>query len=160
MFPRIKKSGRYEYLQIVETRREGSRVVQRVIGTIGRMDRLQAKGEIEALVRSLARYSEKVLLVLSGTSEVAVESRKIGPALVFERLWEELGIKSVIRSLAAGRKFGFDLERTIFLTVLHRLFVSGSDRACDKWHRDYAIEGVDGLSLHHLYRAMAFSGAR
>jgi len=56
MFPRIKKSGRYEYLQIVETRREGSRVVQRVIGTIGRIDRLQAKGKIEALVRSLARY--------------------------------------------------------------------------------------------------------
>ena len=93
MFPRIKKSGRYEYLQIVETRREGSRVVQRVIGTIGRMDRLQAKGEIEALVRSLARYSEKVLLVLSGRSDVAVESRKIGPALLFGRLWEELGIK-------------------------------------------------------------------
>jgi transposase len=158
MFPRIKKSGRYEYLQIVETRREGSRIVQRVIGTIGRMDRLQAKGEIEALVRSLARYSEKVLLVLSGTSEVAVESRKIGPALVFGRLWEELGIKSVIRSLARERKFGFDLERAIFLTVLHRLFVSGSDRACDKWHRDYALEGVDGLGLHHLYRAMAFLG--
>ena len=158
MFPRIKKSGRYEYLQIVETRREGSRVVQRVIGTIGRMDRLQAKGEIEALVRSLARYSEKVLLVLSGRSDVAVESRKIGPALLFGRLWEELRIKSVIRSLATERKFGFDLERAIFLTVLHRLFVSGSDRACDKWHRDYAIEGVDGLGLHHLYRAMAFLG--
>jgi transposase len=158
MFPRIKKSGRYEYLQIVETRREGSRVVQRVIGTIGRMDRLQAKGEIETLVRSLARYSEKVLLILSGRSEVAADSRKIGPALVFGRLWEELGIKSVIRGLAAARKFGFDVERAIFLTVLHRLFVSGSDRACDRWHRDYAIEGVDGLSLHHLYRAMAFLG--
>lgn len=158
MFPRIKKSGRYEYLQIVETRREGSRVVQRVIGTIGRMDRLQARGEIEALVRSLARYSERVLLVLSGRSEVAADSRKIGPALVFGRLWEELGVKSVICGLAAGRKFGFDLERAIFLTVLHRLFVSGSDRACDKWHRDYAIEGVDGLGLHHLYRAMAFLG--
>jgi len=122
------------------------------------MDRLQAKGEIEALVRSLARYSEKVLLVLSGRSDVAVESRKIGPALLFGRLWEELRIKSVIRSLATERKFGFDLERAIFLTVLHRLFVSGSDRACDKWHRDYAIEGVDGLGLHHLYRAMAFLG--
>lgn len=158
MFPRIKKSGRYEYLQIVETRREGSRVVQRVIGTIGRMDRLQAKGEIEALVRSLARYSEKVLLVLSGKSDVAVDSRKIGPALVFGRLWEELGVRNVIRGLAAERKFGFDVERAIFLTVLHRLFVSGSDRACDKWHRDYAVEGVDGLSLHHLYRAMAFLG--
>jgi len=158
MFPRIKKSGRYEYLQIVETRREGIRVVQRVIGTIGRMDRLQAKGEIEALVRSLARYSEKVLLVLSGRSEVAVDSRKIGPALVFGRLWDELRISNVIRSLATERKFGFDLERAIFLTVLHRLFVSGSDRACDKWHGDYAIDGVDGLGLHHLYRAMAFLG--
>jgi len=158
MFPRIKKSGRYEYLQIVETRREGSRVVQRVIGTIGRMDRLQAKGEIEALVRSLARYSEKVLLVLSGRGEVTASSRTIGPALVFGRLWEELGIKNVIRGLATERKFGFDVERAIFLTVLHRLLISGSDRACDKWHRDYVIEGVDGLCLHHLYRAMAFLG--
>jgi transposase len=158
MFPRIKRSGRYEYLQIVETRREGSRVVQRVIGTIGRMDRLQAKGEIETLVRSLARYSEKVLLVLSGRGEVTAESRKMGPALVFGRLWEELGIKSVVRGLARERKFGFDLERAVFLTVLHRLFVSGSDRACDEWHRDYAVEGVDGLDLHHLYRAMAFLG--
>jgi len=158
MFPRIKKSGRYEYLQIVETRREGSRVVQRVIGTIGRMDRLQAKGEIEALVRSLARYSEKVLLVLSGRGEVTACSRTIGPALVFGRLWEELGIKNVIRGLATERKFGFDVERAIFLTVLHRLLISGSDRACDKWHRDYVIEGVDGLCLHHLYRAMAFLG--
>jgi transposase len=158
MFPRIKKSGRYEYLQIVETRREGSRVVQRVIGTIGRMDRLQAKGEIEALVRSLARYSEKVLLVLSGRGEVTASSRTIGPALVFGRLWEELGIKNVIRGLATERKFGFDVERAMFLTVLHRLLISGSDRACDKWHRDYAIEGVDGLVLRHLYRAMAFLG--
>jgi transposase len=158
MFPRIKKSGRYEYLQIVETRRQGGRAVQRVIGTIGRMDRLQAKGEIEALVRSLARYSEKVLLVLSGTGKVNACSKTIGPALLFGRLWEELGIKRVIGALAAERKFGFDVERAIFLTVLHRLFVSGSDRACDKWRRDSAIEGVDEVCLHHLYRAMAFLG--
>ena len=50
------------------------------------------------------------------------------------------------------------MERAIFLTVLHRLFPSGSDRSCDRWHRDYVIKGVDDLSLHHLYRAMAFLG--
>ena len=50
------------------------------------------------------------------------------------------------------------MERAIFLTVLHRLFLSGSDRSCNKWRRDYVIEGVDDLSLHHLYRAMAFIG--
>ncbi|MBU4371374.1 MAG: IS1634 family transposase, partial [Proteobacteria bacterium] len=79
-------------------------------------------------------------------------------ALICERLWKELGIGKIIRRLLADRKFGFDVERAIFLTVLHRLFVSGSDRSCDRWHRDYVIDGVDALSLHHLYRAMAFLG--
>jgi transposase len=36
--------------------------------------------------------------------------------------------------------------------------VSGSDRVCEKWMTDYAIPGVDGLALHHLYRAMAWLG--
>src|SRR5439155_24235511 len=49
-------------------------------------------------------------------------------------------------------------ERAVFTTVLHRLMVSGSDRACEKWMTDYAIPGADGLALHHLYRAMAWLG--
>jgi hypothetical protein len=36
--------------------------------------------------------------------------------------------------------------------------VSGSDRAADRWREDYAIAGVEGLDLHHLYRAMAWLG--
>jgi transposase len=158
MFARIKKSGKYQYLQIVQNRREGKKTVQRVISTLGRLDRLKAKGEIEAVVRSLSRFSEKVLLVLSGNTPVNASARKIGPALIFERLWEELGIKKVIVSQLSERKFSFDVERAIFLTVLHRLFVSGSDRACNKWQRDYIITGVADLYLHHLYRAMAFVG--
>jgi hypothetical protein len=42
------------------------------------------------------------------------------------------------------------------LTVLYRLFVSGSDRAAERWRDDHRIEGVEALELHHLYRAMAF----
>ena len=158
MFARIKKSGRYEYLQIVENRRDGAKTVQRVICTIGRLDQLHAKGSIETLIRSLSRFSEKVLLILSGKSNVSASAKKIGPALIFERLWEELGIKKGIKYLLSERSFDFDVERAIFLTVLHRLFPSGSDRSCDKWRRDYVIEGVEELSLHHLYRAMAFLG--
>jgi transposase len=113
---------------------------------------------VETLIRSLSRFSEKILLILSGKSDVRAGCEKIGPALIFERLWEELGIKKVIDELLSNRKFEFDVERAIFLTVLHRLFVSGSDRSCEKWHRDYKINGVEGLSLHHLYRAMSFLG--
>jgi hypothetical protein len=66
MFARIKKVGPYEYLQIVENRRKDKKSVQRVIATLGRMDELRAKGEVENLARSLSRFSERVLLVLSG----------------------------------------------------------------------------------------------
>jgi hypothetical protein len=34
--------------------------------------------------------------------------------------------------IAARQEFQFDLERAVFLTVLHRLFDPGSDRAADK----------------------------
>ena len=122
------------------------------------MDQLHAKGNIENLVRSLSRFSEKVLLILSNKSDVSASGKKIGPALIFERLWKELEIKKVIKDLLAHRKFEFDVERAIFLTVLHRLFTSGSDWACEKWRRDYEIEGVEDLDLHHLYRAMTFLG--
>ena len=160
MFARIKKSGNYQYLQIVQNRREGHKTIQRVIATVGRMDQLQAKGDVENLVRSLSRFSEKVLLILSDKSQVHASSKKIGPALIFERLWRELGIRKVLKQLLSDRKFTFDVERAIFLTVLHRLFVSGSDRYCDKWRRDYVIPGAVTLSLHHFYRAMAFLGEK
>lgn len=71
MFARVKQSGKYQYLQIVENRKKGKKVKQRVIATVGRMDRLHAKGAVETLIRSLSRYSEKVLLILSGKTEVS-----------------------------------------------------------------------------------------
>ena len=160
MFVRLKKSGQNQYLQLVENRRDGKKTVQRVIATLGRMDQMQAKGEIESLVRSLSRFSEKIVLILSARDnpDVQATARKIGAAIIFERLWQELGIAKIICNILKDRKFEFDVERAIFLTVLHRLFASGSDRGCDKWRRDHRIEGIETISLHHLYRAMSFLG--
>jgi transposase len=158
MFARTKKSGKYEYLQIVENHREGEKVNQRVIATLGRLDKMQAKGEVETLIRSLARFSEQALLILSGRSELSAESIKIGPALIFERLWKELGIQKVLQGLLSERFFFFEVERAIFLSVLHRLMASGSDRFCDKWRSDYCVRGTEKIELHHLYRAMGFLG--
>jgi transposase len=159
MFARIKKSGKYHYLQIVENNKVKGQVKQRVIATIGRLDQLQEKGRVETLIRSLSRYSEKAMLILTGHSDPEALTIKIGPALIFERLWEQSGIKKALRRLLNGRKFEFDVERAVFLTVLHRLMTSGSDRYCERWRRDYAVAGTEPLELHHLYRAMAFLGA-
>jgi transposase len=87
-------------------------------------------------------------------------SRSLGPALLFGKLWDQLGMPAVLEELLADRKFGFAVERAIFLTVLHRLMGSGgrSDRAAEKWREDHLIPEVDDLELQHLYRAMAWLG--
>lgn len=160
MYFRRKRSGGRAYLQIVASRREGDQVRQQVIATLGRYEDLKASGQLERLLRSGARFAEQAMVLgaLDDDTAVRIASRRIGPALVFERLWEETGCRAVIEELSGGRKHGFALERAVFLTVLHRLFGGGSDRAADRWREDYAVAGTDGLDLHHLYRAMAWLG--
>ena len=88
-----------------------------------------------------------------------ISTRRIGPALVFARLWEELQIPQVIRRLLAGRRLTLPVERILFLTVLHRLFASGSDRSClSVWKKDHEIPGIETIALHQMYRAMAWLG--
>lgn len=84
--------------------------------------------------------------------------RQLGPDLVFGRLWQETGIKRILNELLQGRQFEFPVERAIYLTVLHRLFESGSDRAAERWRRDVCLPGSEALQLHHLYRAMRWLG--
>jgi Transposase DDE domain len=159
MYFRRKTSAGRAYLQIVESRRNGDEVRQQVIATLGRFEELQASGQLERLVRSGARFAAKAMVLSAASDEAAtIAVRRIGPALVFERLWQETGCRAAIAELTGKRKHGFALERAVFLTVLHRLFVSGSDRAADRWREDYAIAGVEKLDLHHLYRAMAWLG--
>jgi len=160
MYFRKKTSDGRAYLQIVESRREGAAVRQQVIATLGRIEDLRESGQLERLLRSGARFAEKAIVLdaLDRGEATTISTRRIGPALAFERVWEETGCRGVIERLASARKHDFSLERAAFLTVLHRLFCGGSDRAADRWREDYRIEGVEGLELHHLYRAMAWLG--
>jgi hypothetical protein len=105
-------------------------------------------------VRSGARFADKAIVLdaLDRGGATVVSTRRVGPALAFERVWEETGCRRVVERLASARSHGFSLERAAFLTVLHRLVCGGSDRAADRWREDYRIDGVDGIELHHLYR--------
>jgi hypothetical protein len=160
MFARDKRIGPYTYVYLVENVREEGRTKQRIIANLGRKEVVVARGDLDRLARSVVRLAQRsmVLSVVAGEAPPNAVCRRIGPALLFERLWQEVGCRAVLEELAAGRQFEFAAERATFLTVLHRLFVSGSDRAAEKWRADYRIEGTEGLQLHHLYRAMAWLG--
>jgi len=160
LFVRTQTNGSRTYLLIVDNVRVGGKVKQRVLHRLGRLDELRASGQLDVLIQSLSRFSEKLALLgahAQGDS-IVTHSARIGPALIFGRLWQSCSIDRVLSALLADRRFEFSVERAIFLTVLHRLFAPGSDRAAEKWKDDYAIEGVGDLDLHHLYRAMAWLG--
>ena len=160
LFVRTQTNGSRTYLLIVENKWVGGKVKQDILLRLGRLDELLASGRLDSLIQSLGRFSEK--LAVLGAHErgdsVTTRSARIGPALIFQRLWQACSIDKVLAALLEGRRFEFPVERAIFLTVLHRLFAPGSDRAAEKWKDDYAIEGVSGLDLHPLYRAMAWLG--
>ena len=156
MFARIKKSGAHQYVQIVHNERVEGRVRQRVIATLGRLDVLKQSGHLEGVVESLAKFSDhlSVLNALKANLISPSSTIHVGPPLVFQRLWDELGLPTILQRLLAGRKFEFSLERVMFITVLHRLFARGSDRAAECWCRKYALGDVSELDLHHFYRTM------
>lgn len=111
-----------------------------------------ASGQLDALLASCGRFCQHVS-VLDTVRRCDVEPSMavhIRPALVFGRLWDQLGLPQVIERLLGGRKFEFPMERAIFITVLHRLMVSGSDQSAGRWYRRYAIDGQERLELYHF----------
>lgn len=160
MFVRVKKIGAYEYLYLVENAREGGRHVQRVIKALGRRDAVEASGLIDGLIASAARHSRRSIVLSSFYRRQLPELHRlsIGPDLVFGRLWAETGCRDVLKSLATDRRFSFDVERAVYLTVLHRLMISGSDRHANDWCSRVRVPGAEGLDLDHAYKAMAWLG--
>jgi hypothetical protein len=160
MYFRVKRTGSYAYLQIVESFREKGQVRQRVLSTVGRLDTLQASGQLDTLMCSGLRFCEKLAVIdahAAGQTE-PVQVQRVGPDLVFSRLWEALKLGTILQRALQSRRYEFDVERAIYLTVVHRLFASGSDRAAERWRQAYRLPGTETLELHHLYRAMAFLG--
>ncbi|MDI6773620.1 MAG: IS1634 family transposase [bacterium] len=160
MFVRIKRvrSGArtYRYLHIVENRWEQGRTRQHIVGSLGRLEDLQARGHLERVIRQLVEHCPGVELAraqAAGTLQV-VSDKLWGPVLVFERLWEELGLKELLAAAARRRRFGFDFERVVFAQVLQRFLEPGSDLRGSKWVGTVQAEDFERLRLSHFYRSL------
>ncbi len=123
MFIRTQTNGDRTYLMIVENQRVQGRLVQRVLHRFGLLDELQASGQIDAIPRSLARFADKLVVLDAHAKRLTTETSKtrVGPALIFERLWQECGMRDVLLRELATRRFTSEMERAILLTALHRL---------------------------------------
>ena len=157
----MQTNGSRTYLLLVENERVDGRLVQRVLHRFGRLDELRASGQLDTLVKSLGRFADKIVVLDAHAKgdTLPVRTVTVGPGLIFERLWRECGIDAVLQAELTGRRFNFDVERAIFLTVVHRLMAPGSDRAAERWKQDQALTGTESLGLHQLYRSMRWLGA-
>jgi hypothetical protein len=158
MFVRLKRSLQngilYEYLQIAQSYRKDGKPRQRVLATLGRRDEILTDGSYDALLESMAKFSEKYRALALGREMAARSAKSWGPALVFGRLWEEQGLSEIVRNLAGERKFGFDVERVAFALALQRHCAPGSDLQGSEWVE--TVEGLSGIALQHLYRTNGF----
>ena len=79
MFVCEKVARGHRYLYLVESVREGKRVRQRTIRALGRKDILHASGELDRLIASLARHSERAMVLSDMRRAALPASASAGP---------------------------------------------------------------------------------
>ena len=115
MFVREKRIGPYTYVYLVETVRQDGRVRQRIIRNLGRKEEVERSGDLDRLVRSATRLAQRSMilsLLEEGGGAEGLACRRIGPPLLFERLWRDASCGDVLNELLTDRTA---------LVIAHRL---------------------------------------
>src|SRR5262245_37927043 len=146
MFVRMKtvqSAGReYKYVKITRSRREGAKVLQEVVGNLGRYDDLLAAGDVEQLVEELAALC-RGLRVASARGRwmgrvAHKHARGAGPLL--GRLWDDLGLRALLEEV--GRRHGFpEFGRGVFALGLYGLLGGRRGRDAAGWAGTVRGEG-------------------
>ena len=155
------KTGEVRYLQLAhnEWDAEKGRSVPKVIYGFGREDQLD-KEAVRRLVASLSRLLEPgEVPAAAGEGLEFAESRPYGGAYVLDRLWQRLGIGTILSGLASsGRGRPRDAaaaERVLFGLVANRALAPSSKLAASEWmSRDVHVDGLGEVSDDACYRAM------
>ena len=155
MYVRLKssKSSRHSTLQIVEGIREGKKVRQRVVASLGIVNDQKNLKNLLKLAESLIRKIEEQGLSVAPKVEISKLFHTMtvydGFGTVVSRLMQLTGFSKILRE--AQGKNEFDLEETIKLMITQRLDLPSSKLRTYERQVDHGFEGID---LHHLYRAM------
>ena len=143
----------YEYLSLVESVRDGSRVGHRTLLRLGEVTALRESGQLERIVAALEAHlrRERVdVAALSGEGAPA-----LGAVAAVAALWQRLGLGGWFEQVGAGRGAGA-LEHAVFAMVANRLVAPCSKRRLVEWAReDVVMPGWwSAPSLGQCYRAL------
>lgn len=149
------------YLYLVEARRfkdkdhpKKTKVRQITIASLGEQSVIAKK--IPKVISYLIKWSKEKLELLDLVQELKPEEGlEYGPKVIFEKLWQDLGLKEIINALQVRTKHQFNLERVIFSQVLNRIIEPTSELGTyRRWVE--TVYGLKKFELHQYYRALDF----
>jgi transposase len=153
MFTKLTKSGGHTYVQLVESYRDQtSRVRQRTVCTLGRLD--EVGGQVDALLKGLLRA--KGLPAAMAEPQIAFESAlALGDVWALDQLWLELGFDTLAGVFRRAR-YTTPVEHAIRVMVFNRLCDADSKLGVLRWLQTVSLPGIDTQALTHqqLLRSM------
>lgn len=154
-FPRKKDGSVRQYLQLVETYREGTKVKQRILLSLGRVEQLRASGELDRMADALARLSQRQKIVDLAKEISATANKVFGPVAIFRHFWKKLGMpKAIADAVRDETFFGYDACAAIFRMVLGRLLYPKSKLMTHRWAKTIFWDDGEHVELQHYYRAL------
>ena len=141
------------YYHVVESYRDGKKVRQRTLLSLGS----EKDGNLEKLMESASRFTDMCTATQLAKNISVKETFILGPLLILEKLFDQLGIDQMMKKITKShKKLEFDLRKIIFTLVAGR-FVHPSSKlkVYEHWQKSFYPKMLEGdIPLHQLYRAM------
>ena len=110
-----------QYLNIIETYREGKKVKQKVVANLGRVDELK--------ISSIEKLAQKLLDIVdspksvddSSTPNIEELERYNYGFVIYRNIWNRLGLDTILDSLVEDRNISYDFKSVVFTMVVDRL---------------------------------------
>jgi len=153
MFIKLTRSGKYRYVQLVESyRNDEGKTRQRTLATLGRLD--EDDGQVDAVLNALLRARGK--LAPSQEPQVSFESAlTLGDVWALHGLWKEVGFDGLAAVFRRAR-YTTAVEQAIRVMVFNRLCDPDSKLGVLRWLKTVSLPELNDKTLTHqqLLRSM------
>lgn len=141
------------YYHLVEAYREGGKVKQRLLMSLGKVE----DNKLEQLAEAVSKHLD-TSAIFHYAKEVDVSNTYIlGPLLILERMLESLGINNVLEQVSSRHeKLRFDFRELVFTQLCSRFIKPVSKLSLyDNWlERLYPEKINHKIQLQHIYRSL------
>ena len=143
----------YEYLSLVESVRDGSKVGHRTLLRLGEVTALRESGQLERIVAALEAHLHKERIDVGALA--AVGAPAVGAVAAVGALWQRLGLDGWFAEVGARRGAAV-LEHAVFAMVANRLLAPCSKRRLTEWAASDVVmpAGWSAPSPDQYYRAL------